>query len=636
MKKLVVYLVLAAFLHNCIGCTVRRTGPAPKENIPETSQIVEAILPSGEMVSFDPPGAVILPDEGAIVGTTIRGRSTAVRMSDIVELRRAVPDTLPRSLIGMREISEIIIGDVRVEFKYNQYEYNKPGRLLRGDVISRNGLFNNRKTIRLNEIQSIRAGKPDIVKVPELLSDPKPAIAEIVTVDDRVITFDNAGGSLATAPAILRGNVTGRQYEIDLDDVLYVNISRVDPAMSFFAFMGGLALVIGTVIAIIAATKESCPFVYSFDGERYVFDAEPLGGAITRGLSKTDYSLLEHLKPVQGKYYLTMRNEVEEIQFIDETKLVLVDHQEEVEVTPDLMGNLIEIREPALPTSAVDENGQNLMEFFKKQDGVVWQSQLPVNDQFLQEPLRHQLTFKFPKPKEANKAKLIVNAGTALWGSNMIREMLQLRGNQVDAWYEAIDNGGAELKELHDFIGREELYALKLYLKNGNEWLQQGIVPGGGPLITENRVIHLDLKDLMEEELTIRVHPPKGFWTLNYLAVDYTETKLVESTSEIPLSEAVDQNNSRVAAKMLNKDSDYHVMKEVGDWVRLVFEVPRQPQNTRRSIFLKSHGYYKIQFDKTLPEQTGLIKELLKTPGKIVEYSLVEYLKWRNGSISLN
>ena len=70
------------------------------------------------------------------------------------------------------------------------------------------------------------------------------------------------------------------------------------------------------------AGPQSCPFVYSYDGENYIFDAEPLGGAISEGLKKTDYSRLEHLKGVEGKYHLFLRNELEETQYTDAIKLL--------------------------------------------------------------------------------------------------------------------------------------------------------------------------------------------------------------------------------------------------------------------------------------------------------------------------
>ncbi len=67
-----------------------------------------------------------------------------------------------------------------------------------------------------------------------------------------------------------------------------------------------------------------------------------------------------------------------------------------------------------------------------------------------------------------------------------------------------------------------------------------------------------------------------------------------------------------------------------------VDNVPPQPAGTRRSIFLESYGYYRIQTPEGLPEQTALIKTLSETDGGIVEYSMEEYLKLRTRLLSSN
>ena len=122
-------------------------------------------------------------------------------------------------------------------------------------------------------------------------------ITEIILPTGEVVVFDKPGARLlrqgnaiegVTVPMFV-GTVDGKKTAISLDDVLYVKVKRTDPAASVLATLGVLALVFVGAVAMIAATKESCPFVYSYDGERYVFDAEPLGGAVSKGLEKTDY-----------------------------------------------------------------------------------------------------------------------------------------------------------------------------------------------------------------------------------------------------------------------------------------------------------------------------------------------------------
>jgi hypothetical protein len=149
----------------------------------------------------------------------------------------------------------------------------------------------------------------------------------------------------------------------------------------------------------------------------------------------------------------------------------------------------------------------------------------------------------------------------------MIRKMLELRGDGVDRWYDAVNRGEEELAELVEFVERDELYTLKVYVEEGNEWIHREFIPGGGPFIY---------------------------------------------------------------------DDQYQVLPEVGDWAKVHFEVPPEKEGTKRSVFLKSTGYYEIHFSKDQPEQTELIRKILATPGKIHEFTLDEYLKWRSAQLSSN
>jgi len=461
-------------------------------------------------------------------------------------------------------------------------------------------------------------------------------IIEAILVDGTVIKFDSEGGKYQSWNDVIVGFDNEANYvEVPASDVLYVKVKRTSVGGTILAVVGVLLVATLAAVAIIAATKESCPFVYSFDGEQYVFDAEPLGGAICKALERTEYSRLEFLNNSGGKYKLLLRNEVEEIQYLDELKLAIVDHNPGDQIVADYYGNLYTISTPISPISATDENNNSLIKFLEKRDGIFWQSQLPRNDSQMPDEFRHQLTFKFPKPANVSAVNLIVNAGTALWGSNMIREMLQLRGDGVDAWYEDVNAGGAKAIELFHFNLREELYMLKTYVKRDNDWAIRGIIPGGGPLITEDRLIDIDLTDISPDTLVIRINPPRGFWTLDYIAVEYDQCPQPQSRELLPV-ESRDMFGKDIGPLLSEKDEKYFIMPEIEDWATVEFNVPEKPDGKERTIFLKSTGWYEIQTDKTQPEKKELVDKLLKTPGEIVKYSLEEYLKWHEFMLKNN
>lgn len=415
---------------------------------------------------------------------------------------------------------------------------------------------------------------------------------------------------------------------IELSEVKEVTIekSETNVGLTILATLGIIAAFI-VILAIIAfATKESCPFIYSFDGNKYVFDAEPYGGAVTEGLKKTDYSKLEYLKPVNGKYKLLVRNEADETQHTDEMKLLVIDHALNTEVTPDINGSMTVYEKIHTPISVTDENGNDVTSFLTLKDNLQWQSNLPSDSLSLGENLRHKLIFKFPRPKDAKTVKLFVNGGTAMWGGYMIKSMLELRGNKVDDWYENIDNKGTEYLKLYQFMEREELYTLKINVFKDDNWIEKGYINGGGPFLFEDRVIELNIENIPGDTLTIGLNPPLGFWKIDRVGVIYSEFPKPE-INELSVSYAEDQDGNDLVKSLSSSDGNYYDMPELDNCANIYFDALPQKKDTKRTLYLKTNGYYDIHLKKDKPEQTELIEKIMNTPGLIVKYAMAEYLK---------
>jgi hypothetical protein len=621
-------IVLIAFINLIfIDCSGRITIKKTPAEVAAVEKITKAILPSGEVISFDKAGATFAEyKKERIVGKTPDGKILSLPAENISEVRGSSPKFYRRleDLRGKR-ISELFGKERKlIRFYADGAYYDDADSLIKGTTIE-----GKQFSEKIQSILGARVASPEVILKDELVSKKDRSIAEVITDSGKIILFNTFGGKFYKAHSALSGSTKeGKYVEVDADEILYVTVEKYYPSRAIVGTIGALLLFVGFVFLLALATKESCPFVYSYDGQQYVFDAEPLGGAICAGLTKTDFSRLENSKPVNGEYQLMFRNEVPEIQYLDQVKLVYIDHKPGAKVVPDLEGNFYSVKKPQLPSSSVNEDGLDLTNFIKQSDGIFWQTKLPSDKIENNGSSRHQLTFKFSKPRETKQAQLIVNAGTALWGSNMIRKMLQLRGNKVDEWYTKINNQGPELRELYQFMEREELYSLKINVRNGNEWVQKGIIPGGGPFITEDRIISIDLSDIEGDQLEIQLDPPKGFWALDYIAISYDAPDTLK-TNEITPSKVMDSDGVNETESLLREDQAYYEMVKVGDWAKFHFVAPPVKNNLERTIFLKTTGYYEIQIDKTKPERTQLIRELIETPGLIVDYSLTEFLKWR-------
>jgi hypothetical protein len=414
-----------------------------------------------------------------------------------------------------------------------------------------------------------------------------------------------------------------------------VDLVWVKKSNTFLGILTVSAIVVGLAVLISSGSKsstptgtQSCPFVYSFDGEKYIFDAEPYSGAICPGLKRTEWCGLQYLEEVKGEYMILLTNEVDETQYTDEVKLLVVDHPQGVKVVPGPWGSLHTILKPIVPVRAYDQNGNDLTSYVCENDWVFWTSRDDEKNPEQKPGLRGELIFEFPKPQNAARAKLVFNGCNTLWGSQTIKRYLDLYGNQVSQWYDEIKNFGPAYFKMVNTHVREELYSLQIRVETKNGWKSKGLILGGGPLVSEDKVYILDLGDVPGDTLKIKLTPPAAYWMINYLAVDYTGDLPVKST-EIQAIKAVDHKGQEVGKILAEADNNYLVMPDIGDSAELVFPAPDRIANMERTVILKASGYYDIHLNAQGEPQSEILNRIHNDPGFAVQYSFKEYLHWK-------
>jgi len=466
-------------------------------------------------------------------------------------------------------------------------------------------------------------------------------IIAVVYPSGEVVEFNEPGGVINSYTKTIDGTKRfGGKVSIPIDETLYVRVKRTDVPLTVLATVGiaAVAVLAFAVIFVLAGGADdmlqNCPYVYSFDGQHFTFDAQPLGGAFARGLERTDLSRLEHLRPIDGKYHVLIRNEeTDETQYLDEATLIVADHPAGTRVVPDSTGTLHVIGDVIAASKVTDETGYDIHRFFDAPDEIAWQTQMPVDESWRELPRRHELTFEFPRPRDAGSALLVVNAGNAQWGSEMIHQMLALRGDTIDKWQQSMDTNGAAMDEWVAFNTREELYSLRLDVLAGDHWVPRAWIPGGASLATEERAIPIDLTGVNGDTVKIRVCPPRGFWTLDFLGIEF-EHHASPVVTVVPLQSAITDNRVNVTSLLSTVDGRRHAMPRVGDEVTLEFAAPRDQTTGTRTVFFDMRGYYHARIDKSQPEQRELLDQLARNRGQIVEYAMDLYMKWRMDLLS--
>ncbi len=425
----------------------------------------------------------------------------------------------------------------------------------------------------------------------------------------------------------LRLTARGQEACTPLAEYQQLVLRKVDSGKTALYTIGGLLLTLGVIAGIAAATKESCPFVYSFDGEQYVFDAEPYGGATCVGLKRTEWCNLEHLREVDGRYRLRLTNEVDETQHTDELKLLVVDHPAGTQVVPDETGVLHTVSSPELPISARDRLGRDLLQLLAPDDAFFWESQLQGRDDAWDAVLREELTFEFPRPKGARQASLLFNGCNTVWASQMLKRYLELHGREVQACYDRMNSSSLVRGAIEAWNVREELYRLQIRVETAQGWVTKGTVVGGGPFISESKAYPIDVSDVEGDTLRVQLRPPAGFWMINSLAVEYGDGRPVRVREIAPLG-AVDHAGADLREALAATDDRYVSMPEIGQWAEITFAAPPRAPGSLRSFVVKASGYYDIHLSAHGDPRRDILARYQSEPGFGARFALQEYRRF--------
>jgi hypothetical protein len=424
------------------------------------------------------------------------------------------------------------------------------------------------------------------------------------------------------------------KFEIAEADIRSVQIKKMD-FVTPFLFCGAIILI--GVLAVSGnndppptpipyGSMGSCPFIYSYDGTRYVFDADPIGGAICRSMERTEWAELDHLSEVDGRYRLLVANELEESDFLDEISLVIVDHPADVRVVPDVSGGLHSIVRPLAAFRASDQNGRDLRPLIASEDDRFWESEKDGRDLEKNEDLKDTLIFEFPKPVTARKATLVANVWTTLWGMQAGEGLLGLFGESLPGWYAEVNRGGPASQELWNWYFTGGMYTAKILVETRDGWTPKGLLYGGGPFNSKDKAYTLDVSDVPGEKLKIKLELAAGFWKLNYLAMDYSQETPVRVT-EIRPEMALDRNGRDVKAMIAKADQLFFEMPQAGEFAELMFTAPEKTAGLERTVLLKARGYYEVHFAPAGAGQPDLARQMLRDPNRAARYALESYYK---------
>ncbi|HEX6183717.1 MAG TPA: CRTAC1 family protein, partial [Pyrinomonadaceae bacterium] len=406
----------------------------------------------------------------------------------------------------------------------------------------------------------------------------------------------------------------------------------------------------------------SCPFLYTWNGERFEFVTDFMGAGETGAWAgpgqyntpdPDEYVRIrgDQLKPKDGRYELRVTNELEEALFVDRLQLVAVAHPSGLEVYPD---EGLRDAPPAFklyasegarpPAAATDDHGHDVLGRLTKLD-----RQYP--DDFKLLPIRgyaepHTLTLDLGKDKSSGKGEGVKGKGEATEnpspfplppspvGSSSARTLLLLTGWTDYAWSSdnvAASQGGLGLKfpslEVKDRegkwrtvvenigipVGRPQTLVVDLTGKflsasrevrivtNMRVYWDRVLVDRRGAADFPARLTRLDpvSADLRWRGFSAEVKPD-GREPLSY---DYTRVSLASPWKAFP-GRYTREGDVR---ELLKTTDDVFVVSRAGDEVSLSFDasqLPALPPGWTHTFLLYADGFSKeMNIHSASPDQ---------------------------------
>jgi hypothetical protein len=332
-------------------------------------------------------------------------------------------------------------------------------------------------------------------------------------------------------------------------------------------------------------TDGSSPMIYSFDGEEYHLEHEPISFKLLKSIEGSSYGTLRLLEDVNGKYYIQVVEEGSSITVMDNLKLYAVDYINDgtiLDLFFDIYGNPHTIKERLTPISFTDQYGISYLEgITTKGDGFFAQTDMTRDD------VISYLTATFARPTNSESAKLMVtlkDTGDAL---KAMHEMFMLFNAKQNLWW--IDQALMTPENQPLINNVFDSLQVKVQVWNGVSWVDQGLIELGSYLM-EEFLVPLDLTGINTENLVVRfAYPTKGGYMFDCVAVDFTEDAEM-NVVELDLASALMNGDVNVLDKVISANGQY-VELERHEYVEFAFNAPVLPEGYQRGFGVKMTGY---------------------------------------------
>lgn len=389
------------------------------------------------------------------------------------------------------------------------------------------------------------------------------------------------------------------QGDIKLSNIRYISAINVSFLKTIIA-IGGIAAVGSIAISNLSGTEgasvneqigyyspssgdgSSCPYIYSWNGDRFILDGEAFGIAYGKSLEISTPTVLSSLKSDNNLLKIKIANERPETHHINKIELMGVEADMNASVHLDEFNNAWSIYNPIKPMSAKDNSGKDILEKVSYVDNIYWESNnIPT---VVSSNFDDAIEFNFVNKRK--DASIIVTAINTEFSQVVFKNVFNFLGDQSLAFMQSVENDPEMVDALQKWIVES---SLKVSVWNGREWNQVSSLHPEATAVSFSRVVRIDGTDIHSDTIKVRLTCLADVWKIDGIQIDWTPTQQL-TQKPFKMISAIGTNHADYSAQIANSDDQYAVLLPP-ESIELNFETIIPADNKKMVYIFNAQGY---------------------------------------------
>ncbi|MCB2205758.1 hypothetical protein KQI65_13515 [bacterium] len=390
--------------------------------------------------------------------------------------------------------------------------------------------------------------------------------------------------------------------DIPLDDIEYAQVERRDESGTIFTVAAAVVFTGFVAAAILRESKteirsenpesESCPYVYSWNGEEYVLEAETFGTSLGKSLQRGTRHVLPSLHEEQGELRIRMTNERPETHYIDRVRLFRYAHRADQELYLDNNGGawLCSASTTMHRTAAAKDGGEYIVRC----------------------------------PEDAETAMLLVTAKNREMTGGIFQETFTWLGDDALRFIRDLEQDPETIASLKEWLRR-----CGLQVRMGTDAHMVGRIEPEGTEIPFTRALPFSVKDLQGEQLRLQLQSLPGLWEVLDVRIAW-DPVAASPPEELRMLRCIDENGGDRLSAVQAEDGEYCTLLPP-QRIDLRFANPTISGEERYTYAVEAAGYLHLWYTpgktselfadfEAVPESARLafVKSMMQRPDVVL------------------